>query len=649
MKSTLVRLGSLVVLLSGFVIAPPRATAATLVEKGQARAVIIVPEKPSPLVDNAARVLRDHIKQMSGAELPIRTENQIKGSPSPEQAWILVGEGKLAEKQGLTSKGLGAGGIHLSAKGNVVAIFGPDARTPTDPNGTRYAVTTFLEDKLGVRYLWPGELGKVVPRRETITVADFEHRFTPKLAQRRIRSMGYHDRLQVGLDRLGFAKADYEKLQADARRTQAESPEFFAWHRLGGTLNINGGHAFGHLWAKYGKDHPDWFALQPDGTRDQSKNPDRARLCVSNADLIAAIAKEKIDELSKNPNLLGVSIGPNDGGRPSFCTCPKCEALDSAKGRKVMLWDFSKGTRRDFEHVSLTDRMVYFWNAIAEQVVKAHPDKLLVIDAYSVYAAPPVERKLHPNLVVRFASLGYAAEDYRQESLREWDAWSKAAKRIYFRPNLMLAGRRDGMPLLYVHKFGKDFKYLADHSMIGTDFDSCCHNWATQGLNYYVVARLHWNPDQDVNAIVDDYCQAGFGPAAKSIRRYFDGLEALMDEAAAKNEKPTTVFHTKALEKLRKELEQARRDAGSDPAIAKRIAFLELGLRWTEIEVRAHAFLADVAKADKEAAKKTLDDRFTLMRQIFRETPLALNVAYISWGEDALWSRLGWQPPATKR
>src|SRR5215831_2644446 len=451
----------LVALLGGFFIAPPQAIPATLVEKGQARAVIIVPEKPSPVVANAARVLRAHIKQMSGAELPIRTENQITGSPSQDQAWVLVGEGKLAKKLGLTSKDLGPGGIVQSAKGNVLALFGTDTHPPSDPNGTRYAVTTFLEDKLGVRYLWPGELGKVVPHQKTITVADFEFRFTPKLAQRRIRSMGYHDRLQVGLDRLGFTKADYERLRADAQRTQAESPDWFGWHRLGGTLNLRGGHAFGHLWAKYGKDHPDWFALQPDGSRDQSQNPDRARLCVSNADLIAAIAREKIEELNRNPNLLGVSIAPNDGGRPTFCTCPKCEALDSAQGRKVMLWDFSKGNRRDFEHVSLTDRMVSFWNAVAEQVAKKHPDKLLVVDAYSAYAAPPVERKLHPNLVVRFAPLGYHDEDYRQESLRDWDDWSKAAKQIYFRPNLMLLGRREGLPLLYVHKFGQDFRHLA--------------------------------------------------------------------------------------------------------------------------------------------------------------------------------------------
>lgn len=636
-----------VLLLTTVFVTPGQAV--TLTEKGQPRAVIILPEKPSEVAGNAARVLRDHIKQMSGTELAIHNEKQMTGSSTPEQAWILVGESKLAEKLGLTSKGLGAGGVHLSAKGQVVALFGTDARTPADPHGTRYAVTIFLEDKLGVRYLWPGDLGKVVPRRETIAVADFQHRFTPPLAQRRIRNMGYHDRIQVGLDRLGFTNGDYERLRAKAERSQTESPDWFGWHRLGGTLNMSGGHAFGHLWAKYGKAHPEWFALQPDGTRDQSRSPDRARLCKSNTDLIAAIAKEKVEELNRNPALLGASVGPNDGGRTSFCTCPKCEALDSPKGRKVMLWDFTKGSLREFEHVSLTDRMVYFWNGIAEQVAKVHPDKFLVVDAYSAYAAPPVERKLHPNLVVRFAPLGYGEEDYRLESLRDWDGWSKAAKRIYFRPNLMLAGRRDGMPLLYVHKFGKDFRYLADHSMMGTDFDACCHNWATQGLNYYVVARLHWNPEQDVDALVDDYCQAGFGPAAKSVRRYFDGLEALMDEVATKKAKASTVFHDKALARLRKEVEQAQRDAGSDATVAKRIAFLELGLRWTEIEARAHSFLTDPAKADKAAARKTLDERFALMQELFQKTPLALNVAYISWGEDALWSRLGWERPGSNR
>jgi hypothetical protein len=185
--------------------------------------------------------------------------------------------------------------------------------------------------------------------------------------------------------------------------------------------------------------------------------------------------------------------------------------------------------------------------------------------------------------------------------------------------------------------------------MMGTDFDACCHHWATQGLNYYVVARLHWNPEQDVSAIVADYCQAGFGPAGKSVRRYFERLESLMNEAATKKVKATMVFSPKALARQRKELDEARKEAGNDPIIAKRIAFLELGLRWTEIEARSHAFLTDPAKADKEAARRILDERFALMRDVFQKTPLALNVAYICWGEDALWAKLGWERPGQSR
>src|ERR1017187_4210378 len=74
--------------------------AITLVEKGKARAVIVLPEKPSPVAEGAARVLRDHIKQMSGAELPIRTEDRMPGSPTQDQAWVLIGVGKLTDKLG---------------------------------------------------------------------------------------------------------------------------------------------------------------------------------------------------------------------------------------------------------------------------------------------------------------------------------------------------------------------------------------------------------------------------------------------------------------------------------------------------------------------------------------------------------------------
>jgi hypothetical protein len=81
----------------------------------------------------------------------------------------------------------------------------------------------------------------------------------------------------------------------------------------------------------------------------------------------------------------------------------------------------------------------------------------------------------------------------------------------------------------------------------------------------------------------------------------------------------------------------------------KRVAFLELGLRWAEVEARAHSFLSDPVKADRKAAGKVLDERLALMKEVFQKAPLAVNVAYVSWGEDALWARLGWNRPGPGR
>lgn len=641
----------MLVLLVGFT-----AQAVTLVEDGRPRAVIVLPDSPSLAAKLGAQILQDHLKQISGATLPVKREGGVSGKAMAELAWVLVGEGRQAGQLGFSSASLGPGGMVLCARGNVLALFGTDERTPTDPDGTCYAVVTFLEEKLGVRWLWPGELGKVVPRRTTITVGDFEQQFTPRLVQRRIRDSHYNDRLETGLKNLGFTAADYKCQRIAAERTASESDGWFGWQKLGGSFNVSGGHAFGHLWEKYGKEHSDWFAMQPNGSRDQSRNGARSRLCKSNPALIAAIAREKIEELSKNPKLAGVSLSPNDGGANTFCTCPKCEALDAPNGRKVRLWDNAGPTRREFEHVSLTDRMVSFWNAIAEQVVRVHPNALFTVDAYSAYRSPPLLRTLHPNLVVRFVNISYTDETLRQQGLNDWNEWAKAATKIYFRPNLMLAGRRSGAPMLYPHKFAQDFRHLANRGMWGADFDSCMHNCSTQGLNYYVVARLHWNPDQNVGDLINDYCRAGFGPAAQSVRRYFDDLEAITNHVAANQEarsedidsakiEPFGVFTPEAIAKLRGCLRLAHEAAADDDLVLKRLAFLETGLRWTEMEARVHGFFLKNAKRDKPAARKTCDERYEMMRDIFQNNFLAVNVAAVSWGEDGHIKRLGWKYP----
>ena len=572
--------------------------------------------------------------------MQILSEIEIKGNPSAEKPLILVGEGVISKKLDIKCSDLSPGGLVINAKDNVLAFLGTDEHTPSDRNGTIYAVIIFLEKYLGVRYLWPGELGKVVPKKSTIAIPEIDFRYSPRLAQRRVRNLIYNDRIQIGLNRLNITKNEYLNTRMAIDKTMAESGNWFNWHRLGGNLNIATGHAFGQLWGKYGKEHPEWFALQFNGTRDQSKDPERARLCKSNMELIATISREKIEELNQNTSLRGVSIGPNDGGKNSFCTCPNCEALDDPMGRKISVWDYSCIVPRRYEHVSLTDRMMFFWNKIAENVSQVYPDKLLVIDAYNAYSAPPILRKPHPNLVVRFASLDYENEKDRQQSLLDWEGWSRLTKHILFRPNLMYIGSRDGLPLLYTNKFKDDFSYLLNNKIIGTDFDACVHHWSTQGLNYYVIARLLWDPNLKLDDIINDYCEKGFGSAAKCIKNYFARLENITNDIVSKKESPLDHFNSNVVNELRKDLTTARHEARGDNDVIKRIEFLELGLRWTEMQHNLYFILSKTNHVVKSNYIKEQEKRIEFMRKIVHKSIYAINVAYIAWSEGGKWDNV---------
>ena len=644
-----------VLLLAALGVARTQAAPLTLAVDGQATSVIVVPARPSRAALEGARLLADYCARMSRGrfqvmretELPAATvvEGRIEGAPAATV--VLVGESALAAKLGATSAGLGPGGILIRTGPNAVVLLGPDDKTPSDPWGSRYAVTIFLEEALGCRYLWPGELGQVVPRNATIRIPATDTRFTPALRQRRIRSVAYQPRIQAGLDKLGIPKEDY--LNSPISKTD----DWFVWHKLGGTLNVRGGDGTllpPETWTRFQKDHPEWFAMQVDGSREQAPGERRPRLCVSNPQLIAAIVQAKLEELKKSPGLGSVSLDVHDGGHTGFCMCPACKRLDPPEGPVTKVWTYDHAKKRLYwyDYVSLSDRMATFYNAVATGVAAEYPDVLFGASAYSSYAAPPLKVKLHPNIMVRFVGVYYHNEALRQRGLADWQAWQEMASKLYFRPNLMGGGRREGTPMVYVHKLAQDFRYLAHHGMLGTDFDSCFHNWATQGLIYYVCAKLHWNPDLDVDMLVDDYCRAGFGAAASDVKAYLMKVEALTDKMAAKELDFTAPYTPEAMTELRARLDAAAKAARGDDAAARRVAFLRCGLDFTAFQAEAYRALeqskkAKLSKGALQEAQQLLARRWRLMRKMFTDEPLAVNVAYLSWGEGGRFQRLGWQ------
>ncbi len=627
-----------------------------LAKDGQANAVILLPSNPSVAAREGADILSDHLKQICGREFQIVSEDKLKDAtvkdeyivtqaPGSTENFILVGEGKLAQLLGATSQNLGPGETLIRTYPNAIVLLGPKRRPTSDENGTRYAVALFLEQSLGCRFLWPGELGKVVPQRNTIEVAAIDHSFTPKIRQRRIRmATGYSDRKDKGVKRLGFDEADYHRLRKSASTTVSQDSGWAGWHCLGGSLRLASGHSFGYMWEMHKDKHPEWFAVQPDGTRDQSRSPDRSRLCVSNMELIEEIARDRIEKINRSETG-SVSIGPNDGGQTGFCRCEECKKLDPSNSRKLVNGN-----------VALTDRFIYFWNEIAKRVVKVHPDVTLMADAYAVYAAPPVERKLHPNIAIRYVGIKYNNEEKRQQDRKDWKAWSTATDKLFYRSNFLLSSRRQGVPFIYVHKMAEDFKYLAQHSLVATDLDSCCHNWATQGLNYYVCAKLLWDPDPDldVDALIDDYCRAGFGSGAESVKNHFLYVEEVTRNVAAEQLNYTDPYTPEVIDKLRSDLDAAETATRDEPDAHERVAFLRSGLEYTDAYVAAFRIFREheasgggrLPSETKLRIRKALDNNWLVSRDMFENHHLAVNVATVAYGSWSYFARFYWSDPS---
>jgi hypothetical protein len=558
--------------------------AATLVQDGRPKAVIVVPggQKSPPALE-----LQSYVEKASGATLNIVREDRL-GEVKDAVSRVFVGPCRAADRL-INLPELQPEGFVIKTEGNDLYIVGRDA---TDAGlkveGTAYGVCEFLERYLGVRWLMPGKLGEIVPKRATIEVASANLREEPLLWQRKIRDSkmsGHRDRVERILKEWNVP---LDQWKATFAREITEP--WFRHQRLGSRVKLNYGHSYGGWWDKYHQQYPDIFAMQPDGTRINTNV--RERLCVSNPTLWDLVARERIAELRADPSLTAASISPNDGGANKFCCCPQCRAWDSPAVQEL----YKKNPQiEQGPDIPLSDRYFRFYNEVAKRVKKELPDRFLGCYAYSVYRSPPVVLDhLEDNLIVGYVAFStYLSDQERQQNRAEWIQWSKLAKQLILRPNLLWQPL--GLPVNYVHKLADDLRFLADHGMRATDYDGLIGNWGTQGLDYYVLARLLWNPYAEVDPIIDDYCRAAYGPGAEAMKDYYRRLEELTNRIAAatpqemaqfgrwsETDRLAAHYTDGVLSQLQACLDRACAAVGdSDPAALERIQLPATGLEYT--------------------------------------------------------------------
>jgi Domain of unknown function (DUF4838)/Beta-galactosidase second all-beta domain len=487
--------------------------------KGKARRV-------EPAGDaQATRILVEWLKKITDAELPVADK------PGDGPA-IYVG--KAAVRAGLKLDDINSPtkeGVRIVVEANRVLIAGQ-----SEP-ATVKAVCRFLEH-LGCRYFMDGPLGEVFPRTMDLSVEPTTIAEKPGLLMRNPKGPSW---------RGGYWKE---------------------WNGAGGEEFHHQ-----HSWGRYipkgtFEKHPEYFAMGADGRR-----KDGDWLCTSNPAVREMFAEQVISVIksgTKHP-----SISPPDGR--GYCQCEKCKAQDDPK-----VIEPSSGT------VAVSNRYADFFEDVARRVAKAQPDSVLSFYVYADYTQPPsLDRKLSPNLCAVIAPIRYcrlhAMGDpicpSRKQQVEMVDGWAKVASRLgYYNYMYNLADAT--LPMFKYTPCRVEFPALADRGLAYMTIE-VLSNWHLYGPQIYLSLRLAYDPKADVAAIMDDYFDKFYGPAAKPMKAYWMGI----DEATAKLDCHSGGFYGLAavytpefVRACQSRLQQAA-EAGKDVVYLERIALSAAGFR----------------------------------------------------------------------
>jgi len=475
----------LLLLLGVFTLAA--APAITLVENGQPRATIVTAAASDPRVKTAANELQRYLEKISGAKLPIAMD-----ADNPQGALVLVGKSRLTDAMGVKiPAGVTADrveeGFIIVCKDDRLVLAGNDG---APYHGTEYAVDDFLE-RLGVRWFMPTDFGEIVPKLRTVTFADTNLAEHPDF---RVRG-GEVDEKWGLRNKLGVA-GDFG---ANDTSVWYFMPSF--------------------------EEQPELYALGPDGKRDKNLG-----ICYSNPETARAVAERLVAAFNKDPLLNVIGIAPPDG--VPACNCPDCKKVNQG---------FPNGKLNNSQYDSTTEEWIAFVQRVAALVYPECPDRYVWTNGYSNrHFAPQGIDKLGPNVGVQCAEI----EDCTLHALDDPRCWQKRAQALRLQQWCKLTGGKVSIyeydlqmmvssltPIPMVHKYRRDMPQWKRWGVMGYTLCSR-YCWAEEGiLTKYLRAKLAWDVNADVAAIMRDYYDRWYGPAARPMRAYWDALERAVAQA----------------------------------------------------------------------------------------------------------------------
>ena len=493
-----------------------------LTENGEPRASIVLAATPAKKALAAAGDLQDHIYKMSGAVLPIRTDDrQWSGT------LILVGPSKHLAQAGIQAPGSAdTEKIILKTIGTTIALVGNDAGPFT---GTEFAVQTLLE-KLGCGWFTPDPLWQPLPQKKTISVPSLNIEHVPAFRHRSV---------WIGLGK--------------------------RWY-LGGT-DLSSGHAHAAMFppSKYFREHPEYYALL--GGKRTAEG--EWQLCTSNPDVIRLTVEKTRAYFDAHPEMQTFSLGNNDTG--GFCECEACVKTGSNPAARMLAFSnaVAKELRKTHPGKYVANLAYWYTYEAPREQIRAEPGVIFVPVGQGCHAHAMADSKCGANAAFKANLLRWAGTGTKL-GFYEW--YIPGCSQQHWRRIPWVAGSTALADQQLLRSHGVEWMtYESQHAYEERTYPL---RWPL----FYVAAKGMWDASLTFETILRDACEKLYGPAAPQMFRYFVDLESCMRNCSRHGgtwnlPDPLEVYPADVQARLSKHLAEAREAAQSaSPEVQQRIA-----------------------------------------------------------------------------
>jgi hypothetical protein len=489
-----------------------------LAEQGRALEPIVIAEEASTTTRQTAAELASYLKRITGATFEIQTGDGASG--------IVLGtladfpNPALVEPLAIRNGHDGREAFAIRTEPERLLLIGA-----TDL-GVSHAASRLLES-LGCRWFFPAPEWEVVPIQPTLGVS-LDETARPRFLSRRI-NYGYG-------------------VFNEPRRSQGRSAidDYQAWlrhNRLGQSLTIATSHAWQAIIIanqQLFNEHPEYLAL----VKGERRKP---QLCVSSPAVRRLAVEFALKKFRDHPETEMVSMECSDG--LNQCECDDCAKLGA-----------------------VSDRVFGLANDVAREVARQFPGKMVGCLAYGEHSPPP-SFALEDNVYVQLTA-GFTRGPFTFDELVE--LWSKQCRHLgFYEYYSVWPWDFDELPGGKVADITRVRQSLRRYAEVGATsvLAESGNNWGLHGRGYYIAGKLMWDTDADVDALLADFYQKAFGPAAAAMQRYYERIAPDDDPLLSRG----------LVGEALRDVEEASRQARDLPAVQARLDQLKHYLRYEHL------------------------------------------------------------------